>query len=166
MSVKISNISAIISNHLVRFWNIQNNWSEISKMFVILNFSVRNLKYFDRDLEYFGRNLEHFGWNLEHFGRNLKKTFFDQKTSKFKEKSWNKFGSVFIPQRECLRLTVWVLLVWMAFFTLVYCYDCHPPTNRDLYLVVWWTDGRDGQAYFWVKCWLFSKLLGSYLRSI
>ena len=39
------------------------------------------------------------------------------------------------PKQSSLKLTVWVPLVWMAFFTLVYCLDFFTPTNLGLYLV-------------------------------
>ena len=48
-------------------------------------------------------------------------------------------------KKSSIELTVWVLLVWMALFTLFYCLGFSPPTNRGLYLV-----GGGGGVRGWV----------------
>ena len=76
--------------------------------------------------------------------------------------NWNFYS----PKESSLELTVWVPLVWMAFFTLFYFLEFFTPTNRGLYLVGGWCVVGGGGAYFLVKFWLFSKLFGSCFKIV
>ena len=49
----------------------------------------------------------------------------------------------------------------MAFFTLVYCLDFHPPTNRGLFLV---GGGGGGRGVFLVEILTFFKVVWELIK--